>query len=137
MSGNSCSSSIFKGTFDGTNMYLIKSCGSNLPFGVWQMIYTAKIIMKYFIFFIFYFIFFFAFYLRFMDTNYWIGLQYSNEKYDWIWVDGKIVTYDDWQRRPSATDNTYCARVKRERGWKELYCDKVIRFVCERGRRMS
>ena len=74
---------------------------------------------------------------RFADTNYYIGLRYNNEQSDWTWVDGRLVTYNDWQTTPTATDNTYCARIKMNKGWRELYCDKVMRFVCETGENLS
>ena len=73
-------------------MYLIKSCGSNLPFGVWQMIYTAKIIMKYFIFFIFYFYFFFFCFL---------SQIHGHKLLDWSTVQQREVRLDLGGRKNS------------------------------------
>ena len=68
-----------------------------------------------------------------LASNTWIGLHRdAKEKSRWLWVDGSLATFTNWNRGEPNNLNEHCGMIYRVSGkWNDAYCSSRIKYICE------
>ncbi|GFO00448.1 macrophage mannose receptor 1 [Plakobranchus ocellatus] len=67
------------------------------------------------------------------DSNFWIGLSATNEKYTWL--DGSLPEFGAWTANHTGREMNMCASMTKAGQWNPDFCETMLPCVCERSRR--